>query len=359
MIPIAGQFFFHKSSRQQTATLTITDDGQVEVVDANNQSLVSTTHLLTELEISPRLGNTPRHIQFQNGDRFETLDNDGIDQLLKQNQHGLLYRILHQLESHLAFVLIVTLITGVGVWGFVKFGVPASASLIAQLLPAETSQYLGKGTLDIMDKSVFEPSELEPQRQQELREKFILLATPYKKYSVNVQFRKSEEIGANAMALPDGTIIFTDDMVNLAQQDDELIAVFGHEVGHLAHRHMLRRVIQDSMFSVVLVLVTGDVSSVSSIVTAIPGVLLELAYSRKFEQEADDFAYDFLLQNNIPPANFAYIMRRLEAQHHDDKGLEADKKQSEKSETDYRSYLSTHPATEERIKKFLQTGKDT
>ncbi len=79
------------------------------------------------------------------------------------------------------------------------------------------------------------------------------------------------------MALPDGHIIFTDAMVNLANQNEELIAIFGHEVGHLAHQHMLRRVIQDSMFTLVLVLVTGDASS--ALVSAIPAVLLELAYS--------------------------------------------------------------------------------
>lgn len=355
MISIEGQFFTAKSSRQQASTLTINSGGLVEVVNIEHQSLLTGVHQFRDLDISPRLGNTPRFIQFETGDRFETLDNDSVDELLKQKQQSVLYRLLHKMESHLIFVFLVTVFTSFAVWGFVKFGVPAGASLIATVLPVETSQYLGQGTLEIMDKSVFEPSELDPQRKNDLQALFQQYAEPYQQYSVKVSFRKSDGIGANAMALPDGHIIFTDDMVNLAEQDEELIAIFGHEIGHLAHRHMLRRVIQDSMFTLVLVLMTGDVSSASSVITAIPGVLLELAYSRKFEQEADAFAYDFLVENKIPTVYFADIMQRLEATHSRDEAIGESEGKGAKEDHDYSSYLSTHPATEERIQKFLQS----
>jgi Zn-dependent protease with chaperone function len=357
MTSIQGLFFSRNSSRKQTSTLVINNDGLVEVTDTEQLSLLTGVNQFNDLEISPRLGNTPRFIQFENGDRFETSDNDRVDKLLKQKQQNVLYRLLHTMESHLIFVILVTVFTSFAGWGFVKYGVPAGAYLIATLLPVETSQYLGQGTLEIMDESVFEPSELDSKRKNNLQALFQQYAEPYQQYSVKVLFRKSDGIGANAMALPDGHIIFTDDMVNLATQDEELIAIFGHEIGHLAHRHMLRRVIQDSMFTLVLVLITGDVSSASSVITAIPGVLLELAYSRKFEREADDFAYTFLLDNKIPTKFFADIMQRLEATHSRDKANGETEGKGAKQDHDYSSYLSTHPATEERIQRFLQSAQ--
>lgn len=354
MKSIQGLFFTATSSRQQASTLTINSDGLVELTNHEHQSLLTGVHQFNELNISPRLGNTARYIQFKNGDSFQTLDNDSVDELLKHAQQSVLYRVLHQMESHLVFVLLVTVITAFAVWGFMKFGVPAGASLLVTMLPDETSQYLGQGTLEILDQSVFEPSELDLQRRNELQRQFEQYAQPYQQYAVKVLFRKAQGIGANAMALPDGHIIFTDEMVNLAQQDEELIAILGHEIGHLVHHHMLRRVIQDSMFTLLLVLVTGDVSSASSVIAAIPAVLLELAYSREFELEADNFAYDFMLQNNIPPLHFAHVMRRLEASIKAARPAQQDAGENAQQPYDYSSYLSTHPATEDRIQRFLQ-----
>jgi Zn-dependent protease with chaperone function len=153
------------------------------------------------------------------------------------------------------------------------------------------------------------------------------------------------------MALPDGHIIFTDAMVELAEDDDELVSVFAHEIGHLAHKHVLRRVIQDSMLTLVIVLVTGDVNSASSIVIAIPSIMLELAYSREFEREADDFAFEFMRAHDLKPIHFARLMRRLSMSRimGDDDEEQPQAKDAEVVESDY---WSTHPATEERVQRF-------
>lgn len=49
------------------------------------------------------------------------------------------------------------------------------------------------------------------------------------------------QIGANAFALPDGTLVVTDELVELAgDNDDEVLAVLAHELGHIHERHGLR-----------------------------------------------------------------------------------------------------------------------
>lgn len=361
LVQVEGSYFYADSSERQSAVLNVTETGQVSVLPFNNNTETGRSlYPFSQLEISPRLGNTPRHISFKDGSRFETVHNDKIDELLVSFRQAAAYRFIHLLESHSLIVLLVVVLVSGFIWGSVKYGVPAVANFSAKILPVDVSRYLGQGTLDILDKTVFASSELDLQRKNQLTRLFEGYASDYPELQISFDFRRGENIGANAMALPGGQIIFTDELVELAQNDQELLAIAGHEIGHLYHRHMLRRVIQDSMLTVLLVLMTGDVSSASSIVITIPALLLELAYSREFESEADDFAYDFLMENNIETEHFANIMTRLMNYHREveqaEQGSLNDMDKTDESDDFVKQinpYLSTHPATDERVKRFL------
>ena len=52
-----------------------------------------------------------------------------------------------------------------------------------------------------------------------------------------LELRSGEALGANALALPSGIVIMTDDLVALAKSDDEIGAVMAHELGHVRGRH--------------------------------------------------------------------------------------------------------------------------
>jgi Zn-dependent protease with chaperone function len=161
---------------------------------------------------------------------------------------------------------------------------------------------------------------------------------------LHVLFRKGGPLGPNALALPAGTIVFTDEMVKLAQNDDELLAVLAHEIGHVVHRHSLRMLVQDSLLAFLALAVTGDVSGTSQIFLGAPVLLTELYYSREFEQEADDHALRYLCRQRVDPRRFADLLRRVEA--------EVAKKRGD-GDQKWGRYLSSHPATEERIQPFL------
>lgn len=347
MTPVTGSYYQAGKSERLVAQLQVTETGRVTITSEEKRlDLKVPSCTFNELNISARLGNTPRHITFPDSSSFETEQNDQIDTLLQSFNQGLLYRWIHFLESHLAVVLVLVAFVSVFIWGSVRFGIPVVAKYSADAMPAEVVQYLGQGTLDLLDKTVFEPSELSTQRQQELSNLFTSYAAQYPGMEYNFDFRKGGKIGANAMALPDGSIIFTDELVALAEDDFELLAIMGHEVGHLQQRHLLRRFIQDSMVTVLIVMITGDVSSASAVIFTIPALLLELSYSREFETEADDFAYQFLVDNKIEIRHFANIMLRLV---NDD----TEKNSEHNSPSKNQSYFSSHPDTEKRIEKFI------
>lgn len=360
MTRLEGDFFPAGSSERLTALLNIEDSGHVSVIalDRDQQHQLADSSF-ADLSISPRLGNTARHIQFKDGSNFETLNNDEVDQSLALFKQGKGYRFIHYLEKHSLFVLLTVVLVSGFIWGSIQYGIPVIADITAKALPHEVSQHLGKGTLEILDNTVFTASALPQQRQHELSSLFKKYSADFSDLNLTVIFRKGNEIDANAMALPDGHIIFTDELIYLSQDDKQLLAIYSHEVGHLKHRHMLRRVIQDSMLTALVVLITGDVSSASSIIFTLPALILELAYSREFESEADDFAYDFLIQNEISPEHFANIMKLLADEEKVERGQEevVDKTHPEyKVSEDVGHYLSTHPATSLRIQKFSKVN---
>lgn len=354
MIVIEGSFFHGGRSGRQPATLSINQQGQVFILLNDEQKPLSGPNfLMPDLQVSARLGNTPRFIDFPNQDRFETTDNEQVDQLMKTHQQGVFNRVIHQLETHFQFVLLVVFLVSVFVWASIKYGVPILSNVVAQSLPVETSEYLGKGTLEFMDKTAFSQTELTVSRQKQLTVLFQRYFDDYPEYSLQVKFRKAESIGANALALPDGTIVFTDEMIELAEDDKELVAILGHEIGHVVHRHLLRRIIQSSGIGLVLVIITGDVSAASSLIVSIPAVLLELSFSREFEREADDFALAFLQRYELNPEYFATIMLRLTDSFKPEEEGSQTASDEEPSVLDQLTpYLSTHPMTDQRIQQF-------
>jgi len=311
------------------------------------------------LVFTSRLGNTPREIAIDECQIFVTHDNDAVDQLLSMannSSHSVLYR----LESKLSLVLVSTLVTVALVWSFVIYGIPASAKYVADRLPKFATQQFGS-SLNLLDRSMFEPSQLSAKRQQQIQTLAAPYLKQYKDLGVQLHFRSG--MPPNALALPSGDIVFTDAFVKLTENDQELVAVLFHEIGHLKHKHMTRRVLQDSFFTLMIVLISGDVDSID-ILTGIPTLIVDLSWSREFETEADRFALESLHQQSIPLHYFADIMARLaqldKAEICEDEDQTSNclkpstdhlnKKEIASKGVSLSDFLSTHPATDDRIK---------
>jgi Zn-dependent protease with chaperone function len=197
------------------------------------------------------------------------------------------------------------------------------------------AESLSTSTLAALDRDMFQPSAMPSARQQDIQSKFRSLKMPAGSTSTyRLEFRKSDEIGANAMALPSGIIVVTDGLVALAEDDREILGVLAHEAGHVEHKHGLRGILQNSLIGMVVAWVVGDVSSIAA---AAPAALLEASYSRDLEREADAFAIDVLALNDVQLRYLAAMLRRLESA------------SSASGMSSALRYLSTHPATDERI----------
>ncbi len=218
------------------------------------------------------------------------------------------------------------------------YGIPLLAGVVAARMPAVVTETLGTQTLAALDREVFTPSAIPLDRQHAITAAFRRLQVPGGSTVLyRLEFRKSDAIGANAMALPSGIIVVTDGLVQLARDDFELLGVLAHEAGHVEGQHGLRGILQNSFLGLIVASIVGDVSSIAA---AAPAALLEANYSRELEREADAFAIAVLKANGIPLRHFANILRRLEAA------------SGESGTPSALRYLSTHPATDDRIRQL-------
>jgi Zn-dependent protease with chaperone function len=278
---------------------------------------------------------------------------------------------VHRLESHWPTVLgsvVLTLL--LSVW-FAVYGAPQVAQWAADRLPPSASAYVGQDTLAVLDRTVFQPSQLDSARQQQLQVVFAgLLPEDQEGLHYRLLFRGGGKIGANAFALPDASIVMTDELVKLAENDAQLAVIFLHEIGHVRGRHLLRQVIQQAGLAALLVTITGDISGASSMVLAMPGVLMQAQYSQSMEYEADTYALEHLAAHGLSPLAFAQIMRRMDSERESSAGqpektgespevgtTETGTTETGTEEKDtFGQYWSSHPATAERINRFEQAA---
>lgn len=358
---IKGHYFNGETTAKHDASLTYNSEGFIKLSEGAGD-----LERFDTLDISSRLGNTPRYIKFPDGAQFETEENDAVDEMIKQLSGKRFNGLAHRLENAKTFVLFTVVTVILFAWVFIQYGIPYFSKEIAAALPEEASQYMGEGVLEVMDKSWFDKSELSLQRQHELRTLFRqLLKNIEGSEHYQLEFRLGGKIQANAFALPSGIIVFTDELINLAEDDLEIAAIMLHEIGHLKNHHSLRSTIQQFSLAMFVMLVTGDVSSSSSIITAIPVMLVESGFSQGMEAEADDFSFEYMTKHNINPNHFAVIMEKLEASFlpeyneciENKKSLDCIKEalvlnRTKKTNDNVLNYFSTHPSSKTRIKRF-------
>ena len=283
---------------------------------------------------SLRVGNTPRWLYLPGGGACVTSDNDAVDRMTRGRRYE---RLLHRWESRPAYAAIAIALVAAAVWLLLDSIVPKAVDAIATRIPVQTETALGEQTLSSLDQGFLKPSKLPEARQTALRSKFDAMvratrdATPYR-----LEFRASPVVGPNAFALPSGIIVMTDELVKYSNNDHEVLGVLAHELGHVHHRHTMRRLLEGSATALIIAGITGDVAAATSLAAAAPALLLQTKYSRDNEREADRYAIDMMRKVNYNPGHLAAILGRMNAKGPRTKG------------GGLPTFLSSHPPTEER-----------
>lgn len=152
--------------------------------------------------------------------------------------------------------------------------------------------------------------------------------------SLKVHIIKKDEV--NAFALPDGHLVVYSGLIEASKNEQALIGVLGHEIAHIEHNHVMKKLSKEIGFSVLMSVTTGNNNK---IISEIAHALSSSAYDRSLEKEADITSVEYMLKGKIDPAPFADFLYEMSFDNKLESAL---------------SWVNSHPESEERAKYILE-----
>ena len=147
----------------------------------------------------------------------------------------------------------------------------------------------------------------------------------------------------NAFAMADGTIRIYSGLMDI-MDDRELLFVIGHEKGHVAEKHIRKKIILVYAGRAVRKAIASQRNEAGQIARSSVGALAEklvnAQFSQQEEREADDYGVLFLKANGFDKRPAIGAMLKLAAAGHQ------------------HSFLSSHPAPEARAERMRASDYD-
>jgi Zn-dependent protease with chaperone function len=349
---IACNYFNGVDSTAHPATLVIIGD-QLHITG----DWGATTVAIAEVKVSDRLGNAPRTIALPNRAACEIAGGPEANAFLAQfaPKESLWFRAQFDWRMVVGSVGVLIVLAFAGY----RWGVPLASDFIAYRLPDTVVNKISDIALIEVDRTVLNESKLPEARRKALAERFAQMKTPSGEIvNHRVEFRDAKKfIGPNAFALPSGTIVMTDQLVELMANDEQILGVLAHELGHVKHKHGMRNLIQASFIGAAVAYWLGDFSHV---ITGGATAVLQTNYSREYETEADDFGAAMMRANGMSGEALAAALEALESYGRSRGKTDAKKsnaaKETEKrkrtGESEWSDYISTHPSTPQRVERL-------
>lgn len=301
-------------ARELEAEIVIESRARFEVRLGDGERIA---YASSQVKIVSALGSSERVFRLSDGAQCRVLRGQEHSFARFEEMYGRsgIQEWAHRIERSLLWIFIAALGVLLTGWLTIAYGLPALAEHLAHKASSGLRTMLSDYVVENMDMHWMDPTELSEEDQARLSDLFNTLekaegsAYPYR------LLLRSSAIGPNAFALPDGRIVFTDELFELLETDAQIIAIFAHEMGHVEEQHGLRLVIQNAGVAVLASLVLGDVSSWSSLAGALPTMLAQNAYSREFEVEADAYAAMYLTDQGlgVEPMKEALLLLHEEA----------------------------------------------
>ena len=306
-------------------------DGPVlDVLDEAGNLLASAP--AGQIKVETQLGRTPRRLVFPGGLLFETRDSRGVDRLTGRTPGGR----LHRWEAYRPRLAAVVLATLASVWLVWRYGLDLLVSVAIAMTPPALLPQMDRGILQTIDLTLANPSglgEADMERETEIFDTLLahLDASDRSGAQYQLLFRDIPGVGPNAFALPGGTVVMTDDFVRTFRDPDQVAGVLAHEISHVVEKHGLRQIYRSVGGFALIAFLAGDTGPVLEDMLLEGSVVAALAYSRRSEMAADQFALHLADQAGYDPLGLKRFLQAVGSADGSDAG-----------------WLSTHPGSSER-----------
>lgn len=129
----------------------------------------------------------------------------------------------------------------------------------------------------------------------------------------NLKFYIREDPEPNAFALPGGYVVVHTGLLQMVDTPEQLLGVLAHEIAHETQRHLIReRIAAEGSLAVFGVFIRGNRAS-GSLLGMGSGFLVSQGFSQRYETEADEVGWDYLVKANIDPRGMIQTFQKLEA----------------------------------------------
>jgi Zn-dependent protease with chaperone function len=217
--------------------------------------------------------------------------------------------------------------------GFYLFGLDWTTEAIVGALPAKTDRLLGNAAMAGLAKAAAVDSNAKLASALNKSAAALAAMEGHGLDSVRILIIPDTSV-KNAFAFPGGYIVVYTGILRMLDDQQEWLGLLAHEGGHIAKRHGLRRMVRASLLAAVASIFLGDISGLTSALIDNGKALINLDYSRKDEAEADAFAAARLQATGHSTAGMIRLFEKFAAMEKQPK---------------WAAFLSTHPATEDRI----------
>ncbi|MGM0593590.1 MAG: M48 family metalloprotease [Pseudomonadota bacterium] len=174
---------------------------------------------------------------------------------------------------------------------------------------------------------------------------------------IDYTFTLLDSMEVNAFALPGGYIYITRGILAYLNNEAELAAVLGHEIGHVTARHSVRRLSAASAKELGYGLTAMFVpelrnESVKQLFDVL-GTALIRGYGREHELEADRLGAQYLARTGYDPEAMLGVIRVLKNQ----ELFERQRAREEQREPRvYHGLFATHPDNDKRLKEVVRAA---
>lgn len=146
--------------------------------------------------------------------------------------------------------------------------------------------------------------------------------------------------GVNAFASPGGFVHITRGALGLIANEAELAAVLGHEIAHVTRRHTINAIRKNNAIKLGSDQAGGRAALIAAAANAVYDNIIENAYDRGDELDADKVAVEITQKAGYKPSTLGDFLNRL-----------AERNNSQKERN---GLFASHPETKERITKIGQ-----
>lgn len=165
---------------------------------------------------------------------------------------------------------------------------------------------------------------------------------------LKINYKVYKVVDVNAFACADGSVRVFAGLMDI-MGDDELLAIMGHEIGHVINhdtRDGMKSALNRSAIRNGLASTSGGAGQIArSELGGFANSMVDASFSRKQESEADDYSYQFLKKNGYNVIALATSFEKL------DKLSEGD------TRSGMEKLMSSHPDSAKRAKRVREQAK--